>query len=549
MKYLFFIILISLYKIFLFGTILDENKILDYRNEINLCDLIITTDNHTILSNCLISESWRDNLDVMSSQIFEKTYEKSITKRRIFNIEYKDNPQETKSPILINNIEISVINGNKYLIPKLLSIDFPYSLEQGDSFDIIIEYNCIKKWDDIKILLDITGENKNIKTYFLYKKICETSYRNKPNFTYFFLCLSFIIIVFLSRHNFLINKINFVQIKIQEIIQAKNAENILMITSIILVIILFFIIIGYIKIISFVFSSLMSIICVKSFLKSFFKMFIPNISDKLEKQTYYIKRLQMDNSKIITYIISILIYIFWFISENYKFYIQIIVNNFIVFIIIYFSEHKINWQSFYFVVLIFLIIFIYQLTFIFYLEGIPTPNKSTVYNITTKLTANIPIRFILPDFITSPYEEIYFFTIVDCIMCGFILRYCQNSEILSKNYFIIANYASYIGILINLFLFYFLRFAPPMHMIPSLLSILSVIIYSIIKKETWLFMDLEAQNEIGIFEQDIEDEDDYSFLNISNPNHLSEDYSSLKDFKISNENLISIDKNNEKLLK
>ena len=92
MKYLFFIILISLYKIFLFGTILDENKILDYRNEINLCDLIITTDNHTILSNCLISESWRDNLDVMSSQIFEKTYEKSITKRRIFNIDYKDNP-------------------------------------------------------------------------------------------------------------------------------------------------------------------------------------------------------------------------------------------------------------------------------------------------------------------------------------------------------------------------------------------------------------------------------------------------------------------------
>ena len=521
MKYLFFIILISLYKIFLFGTILDENKILDYRNEINLCDLIITTDNHTILSNCLISESWRDNLDVMSSQIFEKTYEKSITKRRMFNIEYKDNSQETKNPILINKIEISSINGNK----------------------------CIKKWDDIKILLDITGENKNIKTYFLYKKICETSYRNKPNFTYFFLFLSFIIIVFLSRHNFLINKINFVQIKIQEIIQAKNAENILMITSIILVIILFFIIIGYIKIISFVFSSLMSIICVKSFLKSFFKMFIPNISDKLEKQTYYIKRLQMDNSKIITYIISILIYIFWFISENYKFYIQIIVNNFIVFIIIYFSEHKINWQSFYFVVLIFLIIFIYQLTFIFYLEGIPTPNKSTVYNITTKLTVNIPIRFILPDFITSPYEEIYFFTIVDCIMCGFILRYCQNSEILSKNYFIIANYASYIGILINLFLFYFLRFAPPMHMIPSLLSILSVIIYSIIKKETWLFMDLEAQNEIGIFEQDIEDEDDYSFLNISNPNHLSEDYSSLKDFKISNENLISIDKNNEKLLK
>ena len=155
MKHLFFIIIISLYKTFLFETILDENKILDYRKGINLCDLIITTDNYTILSNCLISESWRDNSDVMSSQIFEKTYEKSITKRRIFNIEYKDNSQETKTPILINKIEIKSINGNKYLVPELLSIDFPYLLEQGDSFDIIIEYNCIKRWDDIKIFLDI----------------------------------------------------------------------------------------------------------------------------------------------------------------------------------------------------------------------------------------------------------------------------------------------------------------------------------------------------------------------------------------------------------
>ncbi len=527
MKYLFFVILISLYKIFLFETILEENKILDYRKGINLCDLIITTENHTILSNCLISESWRDNLDVMSSQIFEKTYEKSITKRRMFNIEYKDNSQETKNPILINKIEISSINGNKYLVPELLSIDFPYSLEQGDSFDIIIEYNCIKKWDDIKISLDITGEEKNIKTYFLYKKICEANYRNKPNFTYFFLCLSFIIIVILSTYDFLITKINFVKINIQEIMQVKNAENILMATSIILVIILFFIIIGYIKIISFVFSSLMSIISVKSFLKSLFKMFIPNLNDKFEKQTYYIKNLKMDNSKLITYIISILIYIFWFISENYKFYIQIIVNNFIVFIIIYFSEHKINWQSFYFVVLIFLIVFIYQLTFIFYLEGLPTPSKSTVYNITTKLTFNIPIRFILPDFIKSPYDEVYFFSIVDCIICGFILRYCEKSEILSKNYYKIAYCATYVGILINLFLFYVLRFAPPMHMIPSLLSILSVIIYSITKKETWIFMDLEAQiaqkeNLFPFYEQDNEEDDECTFFNLNN-NHLNED--------------------------
>ena len=137
-------------------------------------------------------------------------------------------------------------------------------------------------------------------------------------------------------------------------------------------------------------------------------------------------------------------------------------------------------------------------------------------------------------------------------MCGYILRYCENSEKkkkYSKYYFKIAKYALYLGILMNLFLFYVLRFAPPMHLIPSLLAIISVIIYSIIKKETWKFMDLEVQNEkqFIIFEQDNED-DDNSFVSYINTSNLSEEYSSIKDYKNSPENMIQ-DKINEKVLK
>ena len=541
-------VLFSLTKIHLFQSILEENNILEYKKEINLCDLEITTDNHRILSNCIISDSWRDNLDVMSSQIFEKNYEKSGTKRRIFNIEFKDNTQITKSAILINNVEVSSTHGNKYLNPKLFSIKVPYLLEQGDSFDFIIEYNCIRKWDDIKISLNITGEHKNIKTQFLYKKICETTYKNKPNFTYFFLVISFIIIIFLCRHDFLINSMNFVQINIQEIMQTKNAENIFMISSLILVIILFFIIIGYIKIISFIFSSLMSIICIKSFIKSIFKILIPKITYKLEQKEFYIKTIKFEMSNIITYCLSILIYFFWFISENYRFYTQIILNNCIVFIIIYFSEHKINWQSFYFVILMFLVVFIYQCAFLFYIDGIPTLSSNTVYNITTKLMINIPIRFILPDFIKSPYDEIYFFSIVDSIICGFIIRYCENSAILSEKYFNISLYASYIGLLFNLLLFYCFRFAPPMHMLPSLFSILSVIIYSVIKKETWIFFDLEEQRKEKqdiIFERD--NEDDFNFY--TPPNHYSGIFSNVDLKNAGPDNFSPQEKNKEKLEK
>lgn len=47
-------VLFSLTKIHLFQSILEENNILEYKKEINLCDLEITTDNHRILSNCII---------------------------------------------------------------------------------------------------------------------------------------------------------------------------------------------------------------------------------------------------------------------------------------------------------------------------------------------------------------------------------------------------------------------------------------------------------------------------------------------------------------
>ena len=87
-----------------------------------------------------------------------------------------------------------------------------------------------------------------------------------------------------------------------------------------------------------------------------------------------------------------------------------------------------------------------------------------------------------------------------------------------------------------------------MHLIPSLLAIISVIIYSIIKKETWKFMDLEVQNDkqFIIFEQD--NEEDNSFVSYINTSYLSEENSSIKDYKNSPENMIQ-DKINEKVLK
>jgi cyclin B len=148
------------------------------------------------------------------------------------------------------------------------------------------------------------------------------------------------------------------------------------------------------------------------------------------------------------------------------------------------------------IILLILTVFIYQISFLFFIEGLPLVQRETIYNITTKYVINVPIKFILPDLIKSPYEEVYFFSIVDVLLLNFLLRYCEKWININRNYYVISLYTSHLGILINLILFYGFKFYPPMYMIPTMLCLFSVVFYSIYCKNFFVFCDYNEEKSL-----------------------------------------------------
>jgi hypothetical protein len=138
----------------------------------------------------------------------------------------------------------------------------------------------------------------------------------------------------------------------------------------------------------------------------------------------------------------------------------------------------------------------YQLIKIILDENIVQKDENNVYYITTRFFIDAPIRFILKDLVNSPYEEIYYFSMLDIILIGFVIHYCEDTYHLSKIYLMISIYGTIIGLIINMILFYGFSFSPPMSIIPLFLSIVSLLIYSIWQKQFFDFVDLEAKGEL-----------------------------------------------------
>jgi len=191
-------------------------------------------------------------------------------------------------------------------------------------------------------------------------------------------------------------------------------------------------------------------------------------------------------------------------------------------------------------------VIVYQLLKIILDENIVQKDNNNVYYITTRFFIDVPIRFILKDLVDSPYEEIYYFSMLDIILIGFVIHYCEDTYHLSKIYLMISIYGTIIGLTINMILFYGFNFSPPMSIIPLFLSIVSLLIYSIWQKQFFDFVDLEAKEEMQDLQeivkiQEIQDipeqidflkRNDISFNdNIKSDNKLFEEEKNLDDLK------------------
>ena len=148
----------TLLKYFIFHIIIITNIIvISHSQEFscsnpNVKDLTIKTDNNIILSSCVISEEWLDVSQFQTDTNFKEVYESPESTRRSFTLDYKQDTETNlkKAPLVISSISASSRNKD-YLNPVIYSNRFPYTLNQGDTLDFIVEYNCKDLWDDLEI--------------------------------------------------------------------------------------------------------------------------------------------------------------------------------------------------------------------------------------------------------------------------------------------------------------------------------------------------------------------------------------------------------------
>ena len=497
-----FIYLLLLYQIFLHQLALSINVIYFddiYLNLIkqnsSLCDLKISTNGIIIFDKCKLSTEWKIDFFSTDSKTPLLVYETSKTPRRTFNFDYVTDAHKIQPDIKFLNVSINAItNDNLYSNEVAIFNFFPTILKKGDNFDVIVDYekyNSTYRNIILSIFMQSDLDSHIIQLDIKYIKIVNIAFNFKNDFSYLVLVISYIIFMFLTKQKYLVDEKHFVQINIEEIIQVKNAESIFFASGMIVVVILFFIIIGYIYYITIIFSILLGIISVKSSIKYLFRKIIPKITRKMESYYSFIYKFKLDASKIICYLLSTTIIIIWYRSKGS---FHIILNNIIFFIMVYVSVHKLNWKKFYMIITLFLIAFIYQIVNII-LEPNICQKDSNIYYITTKFIIDAPIRFILPDLINAPFEEIYYFTILDITLVGFVIQYCEHSLDLNNSYLKISFYCCFVGLLLNILFFYGIRFSPPISMFPLIISIIVLVSYSIYNKEFIMFVDMTKRKE------------------------------------------------------
>ena len=474
----------------------------------SICDLRITTDKFIIFDKCELSPEWKLYLEKTTSQNSLEVYENKETPIRVINIEYLIDNHKNQPDIKFTNIEIKSYFDKIYINNLNISNQFPISLKKGDNFDVIIEYANMN-YTYINLVINIFMINdldsSIVDLNFGYSKILFNEYNEKIDLSYIFLVLFFIIFIFLLRLKFLIEENQFIVIHIDEIMQGKNAEKIFVVVGSLLTILLFFMIIKYIFYITFIFSILIALISVKSFYKYLSKVIFPFWTQNLDDKFMQVKNFKIEYSNLLFYPISILTIFIWYNISDENFDLHTYLNDVIFFIIIYFNVHKLNLKNFFIITGISFAVIIYQVIKIVLDDDKIQKDKNNVYYITTRFIIDVPIRFILKDFLESPFEEIYFFSILDITLIGYIVHYCDFTYHLSEVYFRISIYGTILGLIINIFLFYGFKFSPPMSLIPLFICIVSLIVYSIHKKQFFDFMDLEKEEPQDFQEMEIQE--------------------------------------------
>ena len=506
------------------NTLLEENT----KNNINRLNNLEKEEaliNEIILNNCDIRDNWKSE-NSNFYKILKTNFEEENIPQRTFRIKYhnKENlvdaephyeidsnynsSPKIKEFITINKIELKVENFisvagtysddfNNYKIPKLSGISkFPLILEEGDSYDFFINYNCdryiyLSEWFNIKI--DIQIEDK-YSIQFDYVKICSFKFKKRFNFTYLFLILLFLSVSYLCEKDILIFNVHIIKINVEEIVHFKYAELILIVILIIAAVLILLAILGIFTFAVYIAGFLLSLISIKFLLKSLIALVFPVFDNYASNNKWNVNIIpglatQVSLSKIIYYICSFCILSLWLFYFN-----DIFLANFISFAISYLLIKKITFNNFYLIIALYVIVIIYDIIYMIIWKNI---YFGEYFMLSSVLFVNIPVKFLIPEIISTPFKTNYFFSIMDVILVGFITEYLKKYYSIKKDRLILkyGRYGLFLGLGFNLLFFYAFNMYFPFFFWPGLFLIMIVTGYTIWNKQFYKLVYIEIIEE------------------------------------------------------
>jgi hypothetical protein len=438
-----------------------------------------------IFENCKSEKNWNFHMKSNFYEFNQKIFENEDIPRRSFTIKNKN--QEPNQPIqkeiVLNSISL-VENTNVVIVSSKL----PFELSPGSSFDFFIEYNCEEQQKDyINIIIKLTF-NDEVDYDFGYQKICSKNRMIYSNVTYFLLILMFVILSYFCEQDYLTFNVHIVKINLNDILKLQYAEYITLYTLIFVFVLVLLGILTLFKAFAYISGVLLSLISIKFVLKSLISLFRPDFNQIITNKIWTMNsnyNITVSLSKIVYYLISILIFSIWMIYFN-----NFLLMNFIAFSISYLVIKKFYFHNFGIIIFLFLTIIFYNSIWLLFnrISFIDT------FNLSSENIVNIPIRFFLPELFESPFQTNYFFSLLDLILIGFLFEYLKLTSVnLAKDYLTTTRYTIYFGLLINLCAFYFFKVCMPFFIFPGSMSIIYAIWLATRNGEFLIFLSLVAQ--------------------------------------------------------
>lgn len=446
--------------------ILKSKNVLNCEQYPKYKKLHITTNMHEnsdnfnvdILNNCEIQPMWRSRVESLKScESPKRVIEGEDNIRRAFRFKYDvENSREFHS----NNTSIS----DRISINRI-SLEFPSSvaessltkskivLNPGDVIDIYINYDCLNKenssaeqnWYKIKFNLEFGGASGEQVQYqsFEFIKVCNASYIEALDISQIIvICFIFVVVYFSTKD---ILKSKFEVIVVEKYTEIRNPENLLLVAFVVCLVLTFLGVVGlfekWISLIIFIISPI-SIAMIGEALMRYY-----DVLSHLEHRSYEIPFIGSISFLFTSCLgIGLFITLIYYYSQNWIF------NNLIAVAVSIITIRLFRFTSFKLISIMFCLRFIYDLTWSIFNSQYYTENFKL-----SNLSANfLPIKFLCPEFIPTPFNTCNFLPIADVILPGILLTFSKifDESKYTTIYFMSSNIALIGGLVINMFVFY-----------------------------------------------------------------------------------------------